>query len=197
VAPRSVSSPPNVAYAMARPDIAPAFSRRDQAAARQLTLLEPSRHAPLTRGIDSGPGAGPSSLFSLFPERGNGAPEAPGALRSAPRPALRSASLRAKLRPTLEGGGVPSARALAKSPAPPDAPSAHALSAAAPCSVIKRRDRRRPQLSKALGLYARTCEWEVNSAFARSFNTERGKPRSSPTLAIIAGPAPRSCKRGR
>jgi hypothetical protein len=64
--------------------------------------------------------------------------EAPGGLRNLLRSALRSADLRAKLPgpKVLRGWGSRGARAPAKGPAPPGAPSRHALSAAAPFSVI-------------------------------------------------------------
>jgi len=47
----------------------------------------------------------------------------------------------------LEGGGGPGARGpLRGARAPLGAPSRHALSAAAPCAVLRRRDRRRLRL---------------------------------------------------
>ena len=55
---------------------------------------------------------------------------------------------------SLEGGGGPGARGpLRGARAPLGAPSRHALSAAAPCAVIRHRDRRRRQTSKAWRSY--------------------------------------------
>ncbi len=77
--------------------------------------------------------------------------EAPRSVRSSAKPAVRLAGLRAEFPgpKVLRGGGVPGRGAFAKGPAPPGAPSRTALSAAAPCSVIGRRDRRRPRPSLA------------------------------------------------
>src|SRR5207253_3194450 len=81
--------------------------------------------------------------------------EAPAEAANLRQAGVACASLAPRFRDPSESEGWrgPGARGpLRGAPAPPGAPSRHALSAAAPCSVVGRRDRRRPRRTKALDL---------------------------------------------
>jgi hypothetical protein len=94
---------------------------------------------------------GPARLpcFPLPLERGVGAPGGAGEGAKLPGPALR-APVRAKIPGPIgfEGGGGPGARALARGPAPPGAPTRCQLSGTASCSLLERRDRRTPSIER-------------------------------------------------
>ena len=140
-------------------------------------LLQPT--APLSRDFVFGLPGEPVSLFSVSPQtRGLERREAPSG-----QPALRALPLGRHCDlpactpsfPRLWGGGGPGACGpLRRARRLPALHRRRALSAAAPCSVIQRRDRRRPQLSKARALYAKMGERQNRTPlFARSFNTVR------------------------
>src|SRR3954449_11095800 len=110
-------------------------------------------NAPLCRGfVFRTPGCARLPVFLASPKgEGWSAGRRPGGLRNLLSRVCET-RLHAKLPGPkgLEGGGGPGARGpLRGARAPLGAPLRHALSAAAPCSVFRRRDRRRPQLSKA------------------------------------------------
>jgi len=100
-------------------------------------------NASLSRDFVFGARWRPSPCFPYSPDEGNGAPEAPGALRSAPwaslaigRPSRRASGPKALRRWDSR------ARGPVEEPAPPGAPSGTRCRRRA-CSVIGRRDRRR------------------------------------------------------
>jgi hypothetical protein len=81
----------------------------------------------------------------------------------------------------FEGGGGPGARGpLRGARAPLGAPSRHALSAAAPCSVFGRRDRRRLRLSKAWPVYRAGKRRKDYCDFECEFTGDGGVPEPCP-----------------
>src|ERR1041385_2981262 len=98
------------------------------------------------------------------------------------RPALRSAGLHAELPgpKCWRGWGARGARAsCAGARAPLGASSRTALSAAAPCAVIRRRDRRRPRRSKAWRWYRAGKRKEGLFELECEFTGEREFPKLS------------------
>src|ERR1051325_656017 len=138
-----------------------------------------SANAPPSRlEVFSGCRVSPSPCFPpLSIGEGWSAGRRPGSLAiGSLRPALRSAGLHAELPgpKCWRGWGSRGARASCEEArAPLGAPSRTALSAAAPCAVVRHRDRRRPRLSKAWrwyragkrkeGLFELECEFSVES----------------------------------
>src|ERR1051326_3455420 len=125
----------------------------------------------------------PSPCFSpLSIGEGWSAGRRPGSLAiGSLRPALRSAGLHAELpgpKCWREWGSRDARASCEEARAPLGAPSRHALSAAAPCSVLRHRDRRRPRTSKAWrcyrdgkrkeGLFELECELAGERGIAQS-----------------------------
>ena len=113
-----------------------------------------SANAPLSRGFVyfGRPGRARLPVFLLPSNEGNGAPGgASGALRGSLRPVCETSLCVVLPGPkSLEGGGDPGTHGpVRRALRLPTLHRRHALSAAAPCSVIRCRDRRRPRLSKA------------------------------------------------
>ena len=98
----------------------------------------------------------PGSPVPLFPwplKRGGGAPGGAGEFARLPTGFAKAGHAKIPGPKALRGVGVPGRGARAKGPTPPGAPTRCQLSGTAPCSVFKRRDRRRPRSSKVIGTY--------------------------------------------
>jgi hypothetical protein len=128
--------------------------------------------------------ASAGTCFSFPSKRGVGAPGGAGEVAKLPGPALRSADPRQDSGTQVRSEGVegPGARALARGPAPPGAPTRCQLSGTAFCSFFRRRDRRRLSTEQNRNMNS-VCGEEVNPTGKRELQIPGGA-RSPIPIAV-------------